>query len=69
MRIQHASQGHEQRLFKSSQELRLMRRAGAISAGAHCRAMRECREGRFEYHLEGAILHEFAEQLPKYAMP
>ena len=52
---------HEQRLFKSSQELRLMRRAGAISAGAHCRAMRECREGRFEYHLEGAILHEFAE--------
>ena len=38
-----------------------MRKAGAISAQAHCRAMRECREGRFEYHLEGAILHEFIE--------
>jgi len=52
---------HEQRLFKSAQELRIMRKAGAISAQAHCRAMRECREGRFEYHLEGAILHEFIE--------
>ena len=39
----------------------MMRRAGAISSEAHCRAMRECREGRFEYHLEGAILHEFTE--------
>jgi len=39
----------------------VMRRAGEISAGAHCRAMRECRPGRFEYHLEGAIAHEFQE--------
>ena len=52
---------HEQRLIKSAQELRIMRKAGAISAEAHCRAMRECREGRYEYHLEGAILHEFME--------
>ena len=52
---------HEQRLIKSAAELRVMRRAGEISAGAHCRAMRECRPGRFEYHLEGAIAHEFQE--------
>jgi len=52
---------HEQRLIKSAAEIRLMRKAGEISAGAHCRAMRECRPGRYEYHLEGAILHEFAE--------
>lgn len=52
---------HEQRLFKSAAELRLMRRAGEISAAAHCRAMRECRPGRYEYQLEAAILHEFAD--------
>lgn len=52
---------HEQRLFKSAAELRIMRRAGEISAQAHCRAMRECKPGRYEYHLEGAILHEFME--------
>jgi Xaa-Pro aminopeptidase len=52
---------HEQRLFKTAQELKIMRRAGAISAEAHCRAMRESREGRYEFHLEGAILHEFIE--------
>ena len=52
---------HEQRLFKTAQELKIMRRAGVISAEAHCRAMRESREGRYEYHLEGAILHEFIE--------
>ncbi len=52
---------HEERLVKSAAELRIMRKAGEISAEAHCRAMRECRPGRYEYHLEGAILHEFAE--------
>ena len=29
-----------------------MQRAADISAEAHCRAMRECRPGRYEYHLE-----------------
>ncbi|EED34676.1 aminopeptidase P II [Luminiphilus syltensis NOR5-1B] len=52
---------HEQRLIKSAAELRLMKKAGDISAGAHARAMRECRPDRFEYQLEAAILHEFAE--------
>ena len=51
---------HEQRLFKSAAELRLMRKAGEISAEAHCRAMRECKPGRYEYQLEAAIHHEFA---------
>jgi len=53
---------HEQRLFKSAAELRVMRRAAEISAEAHCRAMRECRPGRYEYQLEAAILHEFADK-------
>lgn len=50
---------HEMRLFKSAEELEVMRRAGEISALAHTRAMEKCRPGMFEYHLEGEILHEF----------
>ena len=52
---------HEQRLFKSAAELRIMAKAGDISSQAHCQAMRECRPGRYEYQLEGAIARTFAE--------
>lgn len=51
---------HDMRLFKSAAELKIMRRAGEISAAAHCRAMRFCRPGMYEYQLEAEILHEFA---------
>ncbi|MEE2652057.1 MAG: Xaa-Pro aminopeptidase [Pseudomonadota bacterium] len=51
---------HDMRLYKSAAELRIMRRAGEISAKAHCRAMRYCRPGVFEYQLEAEIQHEFA---------
>ncbi|WP_151993182.1 Xaa-Pro aminopeptidase [Buttiauxella massiliensis] len=50
---------HEQRLFKSEEEIVAMRRAGEITALAHTRAMEKCRPGMFEYQLEGEILHEF----------
>jgi len=50
---------HEQRLFKSEEEIIAMRRAGEITALAHTRAMEKCRAGMFEYQLEGKILHEF----------
>ncbi|ELY5878050.1 Xaa-Pro aminopeptidase [Cronobacter sakazakii] len=50
---------HEMRLFKSPEELTVMRRAGEISALAHTRAMQKCRPGMYEYQLEGEILHEF----------
>ena len=50
---------HEQRLFKSGEEIVAMRRAGEITALAHTRAMEKCRPGMFEYQLEGEILHEF----------
>lgn len=50
---------HEMRLFKSAEELAVMRRAGEITALAHTRAMEKCRHGMFEYQLEGEILHEF----------
>lgn len=55
---------HEQRLFKSDAEQALMRRAGEISAQAHCQAMRACRPGLYEYQLEAEItavcMHEGA---------
>lgn len=51
---------HEMRLFKSPEEIAVMRRAGEISALAHTRAMEKCRPGLFEYQLEGEILHEFS---------
>ena len=52
---------HEQRLIKSAAELRIMKKAGDISAEAHCRAMQTCQPGRYEYHLEATIQHCFAE--------
>ncbi len=53
---------HEMRLIKSSAELRLMRRAAAISAEAHRHAMQQCRPGMSEQQLEGEILHSFSQQ-------
>tara|TARA_R110002110_G_scaffold205066_7_gene416932 strand:- start:55379 stop:56692 length:1314 start_codon:yes stop_codon:yes gene_type:complete len=58
---------HELRLFKSAAELRLMRKAGVITAAAHCRAMRECRVGQFEYQLEAELQHEFARSGARHA--
>src|SRR5690606_22934280 len=50
---------HEMRLFKSPFEIKLMEKAGAISAEAHKRAMAVCRPGLHEYHLEAELMHEF----------
>ncbi len=66
----------DMRLFKDDGELTIMRRAAAISAGAHVRAMRYCAE-RFhagaasvrEYEIEAELLHEFrrhGSQSPAY---
>ena len=46
---------HEARLHKESYELDLMRRAAAISAQAHQRAMREARGGMMEWEVEALI--------------
>ena len=50
---------HEMRLFKEPSEIETMRRAAAISAKAHLRAMRTCRPGQREYHIEAELLHAF----------
>ena len=65
----------EMRLVKDEHELAILRRAGAISAEAHVRAMqasaRMLRAGEDvrEYHLEAELLHEFRRhgaQAPAY---
>jgi Xaa-Pro aminopeptidase len=56
----------EMRLVKDAHELSLMRRAGAISAQAHARAMQFCARtlrggaaGVAEHEIEAELLHEF----------
>jgi Xaa-Pro aminopeptidase len=50
---------HDMRLYKSREELSLMREAGRIAARAHLRAMRFCQPGRNEYEIAAELLHEF----------
>ncbi|MDB5727595.1 MAG: pepP, partial [Noviherbaspirillum sp.] len=52
----------EMRLFKDTEEVDIMKRAAAISAQAHRRAMRTSRPGLREYQLEAELLHEFRRQ-------
>ena len=47
------------RLIKDPHEIALMRRACAISTGAHRRAMRAAAPGDHEYQIEAELLHEF----------
>jgi Xaa-Pro aminopeptidase len=49
----------EMRLLKDAHEQDTMRRAAAISCGAHRRAMRFTRPGQHEYEVEAELLHEF----------
>ena len=50
---------HDMRLYKSRDELQLLRTAGQIAAQAHIRAMRHCRPGGHEYGIVAELLHEF----------
>ncbi len=59
----------EMRLVKDEDEIAIMRRAAALSAGAHVRAMRAARPGMMEYEIEAELLHEFRRhgaQFPAY---
>jgi Xaa-Pro aminopeptidase len=59
----------EMRLVKGPEELAVMRRAAAISAGAHVRAMRRTRPGCGEHEIEAELLYEFRRhgaQAPAY---
>jgi Xaa-Pro aminopeptidase len=59
----------EMRLVKDEHEAALMRRAAAIAASAHRRAMRATHAGRNEYEIEAELLYEFRRggaQFPAY---
>ncbi len=49
----------EMRVIKDTSELDIMRRAAAISAQAHQRAMQHTRAGRYEYEIEAELLYAF----------
>ncbi len=51
---------HELRLFKSSAEIELMRRAAEATVNGHIRIMKKVEPGMMEYELEAELLHEFA---------
>ena len=60
---------HEQRLFKSADELRLMQKAAEISIRAHQEAMRAVRPGMYEYELQAELERVFraSDACPAYA--
>ncbi len=61
---------HDMRLYKSANEVKVMRAAAEISAKAHVRAMQASRPGLFEYHLEAELDYEFRKggaKMPAYS--
>jgi Xaa-Pro aminopeptidase len=50
---------HEMRLFKTAEEIALMRRSAEIAAEAHREAMRDARPGMYEYEIEALIEYVF----------
>lgn len=52
----------DMRLFKSPEEIRLMKKAASISMDAHIRAMQKCKELEFEYELEAELVYEITRQ-------
>ncbi len=50
---------HEMRMVKDDSEVAAMRRAAAISADAHKRAMALAKPGLYEYEVEAALLESF----------
>ncbi len=50
---------HEQRLVKSADEIRCMRRAATIAAQGMTRAMRHCRPGLNEAEIQAELVHEY----------
>jgi len=50
---------HDLRLYKTRDELRVMRKAAKIASEAHVRAMRHARPGMNEHEIEAELLHTF----------
>lgn len=50
---------HDMRLFKSRNEVDVMRESARIAARAHIRAMKACRPGLNEFEIVAELIHEF----------
>ena len=57
---------HEMRLFKSSYEVEIMKKAAAISSEAHIRAMKKARPGINEFQIEAELTSTFISQGARY---
>ncbi|MCQ4321935.1 Xaa-Pro aminopeptidase [Stutzerimonas stutzeri] len=60
---------HHLRLYKSADEIKVMKHAAEISARAHIRAMQASRAGLHEYHLEAELDYQFRKggaKMPAY---
>jgi Xaa-Pro aminopeptidase len=53
---------HEMRLFKSTEEIKLMRHAAEVSAQGHVKAMQRCKAGLYEYQIEAELVHHFMQE-------
>lgn len=60
---------HELRLFKSKEEIAMIRQAAEISANAHRKAMHFCQVRMSENQLEAVITNEFISSGADYAYP
>ncbi len=49
---------HEMRLFKSGNEIKMMKKAAGVSCKAHERLMKTCQPGMIEYQLEAEFVHQ-----------
>ncbi len=50
---------HDLRLFKSRDEIAVMRKSASIAVDAHRRAMQAAKPGMFEFEIEAELLHAF----------
>ncbi|MFA9420898.1 MAG: Xaa-Pro aminopeptidase [Gammaproteobacteria bacterium] len=50
---------HDMRLYKSREELKLMRKAASISGRGHTQAMRVCAPGKYEFQIAAEFDYEF----------
>ena len=60
---------HDMRLFKSRDEITLMRKAAKISVQGHINAMKACQPGKYEYELEAELLYQFNRNGAGWAYP
>ena len=60
---------HDMRLYKSRDEIKLMRTAAKISVQGHINAMKICQPGVYEYQLEAELLYQFNRNGAGWAYP